>query len=537
MARTEEFPSWPGWETVRLIGRGSFAAVYEIRREVFGTEERAALKLISIPQDETELTELVNDGYGREGMAALYRDHLESIVSEYSLMRKLNGNSNVVNCDDIRTVPHADGVGWDILIKMELLTPLPNALELAPAETEVLRIGKDLCTALILCRRHSIVHRDIKPGNIFVSDSGVYKLGDFGIAKTMEKTSGGTKIGTYDYMAPEVYHNQPYGHGADLYSLGLVLYWLLNERRLPFLPLPPQAPSAPEREAARSRRLNGETLPPPAHGSRALRRIVLKACAFDPRNRYRTAEELLEDLETLGDPAFKALAPHADPRSPSRRVSAFGAQDTEPRQTALRDDGTPEQEDLFGQDTDPLRTDQGREPRRAGNLAGQLFVSLLAVLLVILIVKFAPSLRVSSHEEASPAEEAGETLSAADPSSVPQVFTPSPSPSAEVEASAAPAYDLPRPENVKVFFFEDEKEEFTLAVGEAVRLKAVAYPTDRFANAGFSWTVSDPSVLELSPSADTRECAILCLKHQPGGVTLTVNCLGVAREIKIYTKN
>ncbi len=104
---------WPGWETVRLIGRGSFAAVYEIRREVFGTEERAALKLISIPQDETELTELVNDGYGREGMAALYRDHLESIVSEYSLMRKLNGNSNVVNCDDIRTVPHADGVAVD----------------------------------------------------------------------------------------------------------------------------------------------------------------------------------------------------------------------------------------------------------------------------------------------------------------------------------------------------------------------------------------------------------------------------------------
>ena len=119
------------------------------------------------------------------------------------------------------------------------------------------------------------------------------------MAKTAEKTSGGTKIGTYKYMAPEVYNNQPYGHQADLYSLGLVLYWLLNERRMPFVPMPPVKLTAGMEEDARNRRLWGEEIPAPAHGSPGLKKIVLRACAYDPKKRYRNAGELLEDLTAL----------------------------------------------------------------------------------------------------------------------------------------------------------------------------------------------------------------------------------------------
>lgn len=161
------------------------------------------------------------------------------------------------------------------------------------------KIGKDICNALVLCKKHEIVHRDIKPQNIFVSANGDYKLGDFGIAKTVEKTMGGTKIGTYKYMAPEVYNNQPYGSTADIYSLGLVLYWLLNERRMPFMPLPPAKIMAGQDEEARHRRLSGEKLPAPAHGSGELKRIVLKACAHDPKDRYTSAAAMLDDLNEV----------------------------------------------------------------------------------------------------------------------------------------------------------------------------------------------------------------------------------------------
>ena len=311
--------AWPGWTTVRLLGRGSFGAVYEIEREVLGHKEKAALKVITIPQSGDEIDELYSSGYDEESITAHFRDFLSDIVREYTLMTEMKGHTNVVCCDDIRYVQHDDGFGWDIFIKMELLTPLIKTAGAVSPEEQAVRLGCDLCRALALCRSRNILHRDIKPQNIFVSKDGDYKLGDFGIAKTVEKTSGGTKIGTYSYMAPEVYNNRPYGHTADIYSLGLVLYWLLNERRLPFNPLPPAVPRNADMENARARRFSGEPIPAPKHGSRELKRIVLKACAFDPKDRYQSAEEMLLDLERLGEPAAAAVA-DAD-----ATVGVFGA--------------------------------------------------------------------------------------------------------------------------------------------------------------------------------------------------------------------
>ena len=290
---------WPGWKVTRLIGRGSFGAVYEMHRSVFSDVEKAALKVITIPQAGTDIEEMYSEGYDDQTISVVFQKHLESIVAEYSMMKKMNGSHNIVNCDDIRYVQHEDGIGWDIFIKMELLTPLGKALSKDISEETVIKIGIDMCAALELCKQHGIIHRDIKPQNIFVSPYGDYKLGDFGIAKTVERTMGGTKIGTYKFMAPEVHNNQPYGAGADLYSLGLVLYWLLNERRTPFLPLPPQLPTTKMEDESRRRRFSGEQLPKPAHGSHDLQSVVLKACAFDPKNRYASAEEMLHDLNSI----------------------------------------------------------------------------------------------------------------------------------------------------------------------------------------------------------------------------------------------
>ncbi len=289
----------PGWGVTRLIGRGSYGTVYEIERDVFGHKEKAALKVISIPQSEGEIRELVSDGYDEESIRTRYDGYMQNIVREYSLMAEMKGCTNIVYCDDVKYSRHEDGLGWDILIKMEMLTALPAVLGKTITEEQAVRIGTDIANALAYCERHHVVHRDVKPQNIFVSEDGTYKLGDFGVAKTIEQTTGGTRTGTFNYMAPEVYMNQPYGSKADIYTLGLVLYWLLNERRLPFLPLPPAVPSASDEEKARQRRYQGETLPPPAHGSAKLKMIVLKACAHDPKDRYQSAEALLNALQAL----------------------------------------------------------------------------------------------------------------------------------------------------------------------------------------------------------------------------------------------
>ncbi len=145
----EEQYVWPGWETVRLIGCGSFGGVYEIRRDVFGHEEKAAMKVITIPQNDSDAEELFDSGYDEQSVTETFRSHLESIVNEYTLMRQMNGAANVVNCDDFRIVEHVGKIGWDILIKMELLTPLTRAVGREPSEEQVRRIAHDLCLSLI----------------------------------------------------------------------------------------------------------------------------------------------------------------------------------------------------------------------------------------------------------------------------------------------------------------------------------------------------------------------------------------------------
>ena len=184
---------------------------------------------------------------------------------------------------------------------MELLHPLlPYVYQHPMARRDIIKLGIDICKALELCQRYNIIHRDIKPENIFISDNGDYKLGDFGIARTIERTTSGlSKKGTYSYMAPEVYAGREYGFSVDTYSLGLVLYRMLNKNRGPFLPQPPEAITFSSREQALGRRISGEALPRPFYGEGRLGEIVLKACAFDPKDRYSSPQQLRQELEAI----------------------------------------------------------------------------------------------------------------------------------------------------------------------------------------------------------------------------------------------
>ena len=291
---------WPGWEVVRKLGEGSFGGVYEIQRTLpDGTVERAALKKLTVPKDPGKIEELYARSHDSASITEHFKEQMQELVQEYRFMQELSRNSYVVHCQDLRTVQHDDGIGWDIYIQMELLTPLKAWLTERYDERKVVRLGLNLCGALNGCHQRNIIHRDIKPENILVTEDGKFKLGDFGIAKVSEKTATGTLTGTYSYMAPEVANRQHYGSSADIYSLGLVMYWMMNERTLPFLPLSKKIPSGLQRQEAQDRRFSGEEIPAPLNGSLELTRIVLKACAFDPKERYHSVQEMAEDLRNL----------------------------------------------------------------------------------------------------------------------------------------------------------------------------------------------------------------------------------------------
>lgn len=269
---------WAGWSVARLIGEGAYGSVYTIRHEDGRTE---AVKIIAAPDD----PEIV-----------------QRCLREIEIMKRLSDGPHIVRVTDF-AVEEGEEEGFsDIFIRMELLTDINTWMdEEHRSEREVVRMGTQICEALEFCHAQHLIHRDIKPENIFIQpETGEFKLGDFGLARYLDPDESElTVAGTDHYMAPEVAHGGDYGPDADLYSLGLVMYRLLNRNRMPFLDPDKQLLTYTERMEAGERRLAGEELPPPAEASAETFEVIRKACAADRSKRYHTAAEMKTDLQKL----------------------------------------------------------------------------------------------------------------------------------------------------------------------------------------------------------------------------------------------
>jgi len=154
---------------------------------------------------------------------------------------------------------------------------------------EAVEIVAQACRGLDYAHRNGVVHRDVKPGNLLVTDDGGVKLADFGIAKATEQSSitqVGSVLGTAAYLAPEQARGEESGPRSDLYSLGVVAYQLLSGR------LPYEAASLSELALKQQRELPTplEELNPDVPP--ALAQAVAVALELEPEGRYETAAEM-----------------------------------------------------------------------------------------------------------------------------------------------------------------------------------------------------------------------------------------------------
>ncbi len=312
MSDIREFcPLWGEWEVEEQLGEGSFGTVWKVRKNVVGGRVYyAAVKHISIPKNESEIRNLVSEGIVSDEESAIhYYEHmLQSLSDEIDAMHSVRGYTNIVDYEDHAVIRKKEKIGYDLLLRMELLTPLTARIDQGMRIEDVVSLGKDIATAISVLNIHHMIHRDIKPQNLFVNDKGVYKLGDYGTVRALE--TGATAMsrkGTINYMSPEIYNSQRADTRADIYSLGLVLYRLMNGNRLPFLPLE-QKITNEDSDRAVLDRLSGKDIPAPRYADDELSRIILKACAFNPDNRYMIPEEMIRDLEQYKSILFLQLS-------------------------------------------------------------------------------------------------------------------------------------------------------------------------------------------------------------------------------------
>ena len=329
----EELSSvWPGWHVARRLGGGSFGDVFQIYRDNYGIRVDSALKVIQM--DDWMATVALPSNSRDENQPNIP----DALRSEIQIMEALRGAPNIVSIEDFAY--KRVGQTSTLLVRMELLKSLQEVLPGRNGQgtlssiSEITKLGKDICRALMYCEKRGIIHRDIKPANLFVDRFGDYKVGDFGASKRMETVHVAqtmTGIGTISYMAPEIFRGQSYNNTVDIYALGLVLYQLLNNGRMAFLP-DSGAYSTQDIDSANYQRLHGTQVPSLAGKYVGRERIdsrldavVRKACAMNPADRYRTAQEFFDALALTEMPERKAEPEYG------RRVQSYPVE-TEPLQ-------------------------------------------------------------------------------------------------------------------------------------------------------------------------------------------------------------
>lgn len=290
-----------GYTVKEKINEGTFGTVYKVVKNNPSGQYIRALKHIQIPSERQYMSVLNSMGGNVAKADNYFSEMLQEIISEIKILNDLSekGVRHIVRYyeNDIQVIDNPKH--YDIYILMEYLTPLEEYIKDNEfLINDVMMLAFDILDGLKSCHENGVIHRDIKDDNIFVSENGGYKIGDFGVSKVLKDSTRAESLkGTPNFLAPEVYlGKEGYTMSVDLYSLGIVLYRLLNYGRNPFLPAFPAQYYAQDEDLAFEKRMKGEIPDLPLLGGDKIGNVIVKAISGDTE-RYQSAEEFLMDLK------------------------------------------------------------------------------------------------------------------------------------------------------------------------------------------------------------------------------------------------
>ncbi|MBQ7294851.1 MAG: protein kinase [Clostridia bacterium] len=296
-------PVFGEWYTDRQLGTGTDGKVFSIYRQKYdGTREKSVLKIIRLGENREEKKNLFaqDDNSVGENSEEYYSKIISTITNNVRTIMEEDGGKHFVRYENIELRKASDGKGRLILLKLEEMRSLSDLLkEFSFTLEETLRLGISVCKSLIKCRSFGdYIYPNLKPENILFDRNGICKLGDFGTFSLLEpaKTGVAYKRSQY-YMAPEFIKTGNVNTTVDTYALGLVLFMLTNRNRLPFSEEYPNKVTINSLNEGVQKRSAGVPLPEPQLASPELKRIIAKACAYKPSDRYFTPEQMLSDLQ------------------------------------------------------------------------------------------------------------------------------------------------------------------------------------------------------------------------------------------------
>lgn len=299
-------PVFGEWYTDRQLGTGTDGKVFSIYRQKYdGTRENSVLKIIRLGENREEKRNLFAEADNSviENEDEYYAKIISNITDNVKTLMESDRGRYFVKYEDIELRKASDGKGRLILLKLEEMRSLTDLLkEFSFTLEETLRLGISVCKSLIKCRSFGYIYPNLKPENILFDKNGVCKLGDFGTFSLLEPAKTGVAYKrTQYYMAPEFIKTGNVNSTVDTYALGLVLFMLTNRSRLPFSEEYPNKVTINALNEGVQKRSAGVAIPEPLLASNELKKIIAKACAYRPSERYFTPEQMLSDLQNALD--------------------------------------------------------------------------------------------------------------------------------------------------------------------------------------------------------------------------------------------
>ena len=290
-------PLLSNMELVKCISVRGGTSVYIVRSTK--SNQSYYLKHICIPESQKQVDALMFTGAATtiEDAQNYYKQVAADYQAELDTLEKLSASPNIGCYRSYQIEPKEDGVGFEIYLLAEYRKTLSEVLSETPmTQAGAVNLGLDLCGALVSLREAGLIHRNVKPTNVYLSSQGHYLLGDLGIAKIDElRYCSMPESMLSSYSAPELFSLlgsiEP---TTDIYSVGMILYRIYNGNHGPF---EDEKTSA---RAADKLRVTGEALPAPMYADYEMAEIILKACAFKPEDRYQTPQEMQEALLDYG---------------------------------------------------------------------------------------------------------------------------------------------------------------------------------------------------------------------------------------------
>jgi len=281
-------PMLDGFSLGQAISDHSGVECYPAMRD--DSEKRYIVKKISLPASQVQVEALLLTGVYKnaDAVRAYYEELAQGVRREVQTLDALAGQRGFVPYSDHQIEPMEAGVGYEVHLVSRYRMTLERFLRKnTMTHLGAVNLGIDMCAALAVCREAGWLYVDLKPENIYLFNDQEYRIGDLGfVPMDMLKYTSLPDRYRSVYTAPEV----PDAYSSlnatmDTYALGLILYQVYNQGKLPF-------GTAEERKAWLEQLADGEPMTPPACADEEMAGIITKACALEPADRWQTPAEM-----------------------------------------------------------------------------------------------------------------------------------------------------------------------------------------------------------------------------------------------------